>query len=206
MIRVFLADDHAIFRDGLRRILEASGLRVVGEADDARGAIEAIARTPCDVLVLDLAMPGGGGVEVLRQVHEAHRRLGVVILSMYAEDQYAARLMKAGARAYLTKGRSSTELVTAIQTVARGGRYVTESIAERGAAAASAPHEPHARLTPREHQVFTLLAQGKTPSDIAGALDLAPSTVSTYIARIKVTLDAESVGDIVRYASRMGIS
>lgn len=205
MIRVFLADDHTLFREGVRRVLEANeGIRVVGEAGEAAEVLARVSRATCDVLVLDLAMPGGGGLEVLRRLRERDPKPGVIILSMYAEDQYAIRLLRAGASAYLTKGRSASELVAAVRKVAAGGRYLTETIAEQ---ALGAPDDaaPHTRLSNREQQIFQLLAQGKTPSEIAAQLDLKPSTVSTYIARIKDALDAQSIGDIVRYAARAGL-
>lgn len=207
MIRVFLADDHVLVRDGLRRILDhTEGVQVVGEASDGQAALEELSTTPCDVLVLDLNMPGLGGIDVLRHVKAAHPRLAVLVLSMYAEDQYAARLLRAGASGYLAKGRSSDELVEAIRKVAAGGRHVTPEVAEHllslAEGGAAAPHEG---LSQREHQVFMLLAQGRSPSDIAAELSVGASTVSTYIARIKKQLGAQTIGDIVRYASRVGL-
>jgi DNA-binding NarL/FixJ family response regulator len=126
MIRVFLADDHVLFRDGLRRILDhAPSLQVVGEAGDGQVALEKLGTTSCDVLLLDLNMPGLGGIDVLRKLRVTHPTLAILVVSMYAEDRYAARVLRAGASGYLAKGRSSYELLDAIQKVAAGGRYVT---------------------------------------------------------------------------------
>ena len=144
-------------------------------------------------------------MEVLRRVHDLQPRVAVVILSMFAEDQHAARLFQAGASAYLTKGRSSKELLAALRRVAGGARYITDTIAERLLDGVTGEAGDVPQLSPRAHQVFLLIAQGRTPSEIAADLDIAPSTVSTYIARIKQTLDAESLGDVVRYAARHGL-
>lgn len=205
MIRIFLADDHVIVRDGVKRILDRTdGMHVVGEAGDGKALLEQLRTTACDVLILDLNMPEVGGIDVLRQVRASYPRLAVLILSMYAEDQYAARLLRAGASGYLAKGRSSDELVLAVQKVAGGGRYVTSSVAEHLLSAADdAPS--HEGLSQREHQIFMMLSQGKAPSEIATELGLSPSTVSTYIARIKKQLGAQTIGEIVRYASRVGL-
>jgi DNA-binding NarL/FixJ family response regulator len=204
VIRVFLADDHAIFREGVRRILDhAEDMQVVGEAADGKALIAALPKTPCDVLVLDLNMPEVGGVDALRQVRAAYPRLGVLVLTMYAEDSYAARLLRAGASGYLAKGRSAEELVEAVRRIAGGGRYVTSNVAEHLLDAADVP--PHESLSDREHQVFMLVVQGKSPSEIANELGVGASTVSTYLARIKKQLHVQTIGEIVRYASRAGL-
>jgi two-component system, NarL family, invasion response regulator UvrY len=207
MIRVFLADDHRLFREGLRRILDhAEGIQVVGEAGDGNEVLAAATSSRWDVLVLDLNLPEVAGIDVLRRLRTSHPRMAILVLSMYAEDQYAARVLRAGASGYLAKGRSSGELVDAIRKVASGGRYVTSEVAEhlldpKGGGDAA----PHESLSEREHQVFMLLAQGRSPSDIAAELQVTPSTVSTYIARIKRQLGAQTIGEIVRYASRVGL-
>jgi DNA-binding NarL/FixJ family response regulator len=212
VIRVFLADDHAVVRDGLRRILHhTDDIQVVGEAGDGRAVLEWLRRGgdgggACDVVVLDLNMPGLGGIDVLRQLRAQHPRLPILILSMYAEDQYAVRLLRAGASGYLAKGRSSDTVLDAIRRVASGHRYVTENVAERLLADRDLPDAPpHESLSQREHQVFTLLIEGKSPSDIANELHVSASTVSTYIARIKKQLGAQTIGEIIRYASRAGL-
>jgi two-component system, NarL family, invasion response regulator UvrY len=207
MIRVFLADDHRLFREGLRRILDhTEGIQVVGEAGDGNAVMASAATSSWDVLVLDLNLPELAGIDVLRRLRASHPRMAILVLSMYAEDQYAARILRAGASGYLAKGRSSAELVDAIRKVGAGGRYVTSEVAEHlldPKGGDDAP--PHQSLSEREHQVFMLLAQGRSPSDIASELQITPSTVSTYIARIKRQLGAQTIGEIVRYASRVGL-
>jgi len=206
MIRIFLADDHAIFRDGMARILKAAGMDIAGEASDVASTLAGVAAAKPDVLLLDVAMPGGGGREVLLKLREQLPEVKVVVLSTYAEDAYAAWLMKTGAKAYLTKGRSAAELVSAIRSVAEGGTYVTDEIAKRLERDTPATGEPpHTRLSPREHEVFRLLLLGKTPSEVGYELELSPSTVSTLIARIRAELGVDSVPALLVYASKHGI-
>jgi DNA-binding NarL/FixJ family response regulator len=205
MIRVMIADDHALVRDGLRRILDQdAGLQVVGEATDGKTLLEKLANTPADVVVLDLNMPEMGGIEALRRLRKDHARTAVLVVSMFAEDVSAARLLRSGAAGYLTKGRSANELVDAVKKVASGGRYITPDVAEYLLEATDAP--PHEGLTEREHQVFLLIAAGKSPSDVANELGVSASTVSTYIARIRKQLGVTTLGEIVRYAARNGLS
>jgi DNA-binding NarL/FixJ family response regulator len=204
VIRIGLADDHALVRDGVRRILEQEAdMQVVGEASDGQAALEMLATKKLDVLVLDVNMPGLGGAEVLRRVRGEYPRVAVLVLSMFAEDKSAARFLHAGAAGYLTKGRSANELTAAVRKIAAGGKYVTDTVAEHVLEASEAP--PHERLTEREHQVFTLIASGKSPSDVANELGLSASTVSTYTARIKKQLGVATLGDVVLYASRNGL-
>lgn len=204
MIRIVLADDHALVRDGVRRILDQDAdIRVVGEASTGNEALAKLASTPCDVLVLDINMPEMGGIEVLRRVRTEFPRVAVLVLSMLAEDGSAARLLRAGAAGYLTKGRSAVELLDAVKKVARGERYVTDRVAQHLLDATDKP--PHEKLTAREHQVFVLIAGGKSPSEVAAELGVSASTVSTYTARIKKQVGAATLGDIVLYATRNGL-
>jgi two-component system, NarL family, invasion response regulator UvrY len=208
MIRVFLADDHAIVRDGLRKLIASSSdLCVVGEAADGRQVLQALETLECDVVILDLSLPRVGGPEVLRRLRQQRPSLPIVVLTMYPEDQYAVTLMRSGASAYLCKDRPSGELLDAIRKVASGRTYLTETIAQkfvdRPAGAADAP--PHAKLTAREHQVFTLIIQGHTSSEIAAELDLTAGTVSNHLAKVKEKLDSHSTADIVNYAHRCGL-
>lgn len=207
MIRVFLADDHSIVREGLRKLIEQDGdMTVVGEAADGRAVLSAPSRESWDLLVLDLSLPKVGGVEVLRRLREELPRLKTVVLSMYPEDQYGLRLLKEGAAAYISKDTDSAELVRAIRVVAAGGTYLSEGLAQQmrlgGAARAEAPHTT---LSAREHQVFTLLFQGRAVSDIAAELALSVSTVSNHVARIKEKLGARTIAEIVTYAHRAGL-
>lgn len=207
MIRVFLAEDHAIVRDGLRRLLaDTPGMELAGETARGRVVLERASDGGWDVLVLDLALEDIGGVEVLRLLRERAPKLPVVVLSMYPEAQYAVRILKMGAAAYLSKGRSSEELVDAIRTVAQGRRYVTPEVADAlvtaGSGASAAPHE---RLSEREHQVFLLLAEGLSPGDIGAQLNVSPSTVSSHLVHIREKLGARTNGEVMQYAWRAGL-
>lgn len=208
MIRVFIADDHAIVRHGLRDLISAtSDMRVVGEATDGRQLLNQAETLDCDVLILDLSLPKVGGPEVLRRLKQQRPNLPIMVLTMYPEDQYAVALLRSGASAYLCKDRPSHELIDAIRRVAQGGTYFTETIAQRfldsGGDGKNEP--PHAKLTAREHQVFTLVIQGRSGAEIAAELDLTAGTVSNHLAKIKEKLGAHSVAEIVRYAYRAGL-
>ncbi len=203
MIRVFLADDHPIFRSGVRKVLEDTGtVTVVGEAVDGRQVLLAPDKHTWDVLLLDVSLPKVSGIEVLRRLHEDHPSLKVLVVSMFPEEQYGARLLAEGARGYVSKSRPPEELVEAIHRVATGARWVgPDSLAPaKGPAVA-----PHTQLTAREHQVFTLICQGLTVSDIAAELDLRVSTVSNHLSRVKEKLSAHTVAEIVSYAHRAGL-
>lgn len=204
MIRVFIADDHAIVRHGLHQLIASTGdMQVVGEAVDGRQLLNAAPALECDIVILDLSLPKVGGPEVLRRLRQLRPSLPVLVLSMYPEDQYAVALLRNGAAAYLCKDRPSEELLEAIRKVASGRPYFTETIAKqilegkREDAAA-----PHTRLSAREHQVFTLIIQGRTSAEIAAELDLTAGTVSNHLSKIKEKLGAHSVADIVKYAYR----
>ena len=207
MIRVFIADDHAIVREGIKRLLEnAANLVVVGEADTGAAAVEKARAEAWDVLVLDLTLPDLNGLEVLKQVKAIRPRLKVLVLTMQAEDQYALRILKAGADGYLTKGRPGDEILEAIRKIAGGGKYLTPRLAELLLSTRpDAEREPHEMLTDREHDVLVMIGRGKTPSAVANELGVSPSTVSTHIHRIKTKLGLESVGQLVQYAVRAGL-
>ena len=207
MIRVFLADDHAIVRDGLRRLLaETSDIVVAGEAGKGREVLERVGTEPWDVLILDLSFDDMGGLEVLRRLREMAPQRPVIVLSMYPEAQYAVRVLKMGAAAYLSKGRSSDELLAAIRAVAAGRRYVTAQVADAligaGTGGGGAPHE---RLSEREHQVFLLVAEGRAPGEIAAELNLSPSTVSSHLVKIREKLGVRTNGEMMQYAYRAGL-
>jgi DNA-binding NarL/FixJ family response regulator len=208
MIRVLVADDHAVVRRGLLQILEeVPAMVVAGEAATGHQVLQAVQREDYDVLVLDIAMPDGGGLQVLRQLKSLKPDLPVLILSIYSEKQYALRALKAGAAGYLTKESAPDELIVAILKVARGGRYVTQSLAEELAAALAGEleKEPHETLSDREYQVMCLLAAGNTVTEIARELSLSVKTVSTYRARIMDKLNLKSTAEIIRYALERGL-
>ena len=208
MIRVAIADDHTILREGLRQLLAAEpDVAVVAEAADGHEAL-AIARTAnCDVLLLDLSMPGKSGIELIRQVKSERPRLHVLVLSMHEESQYAVRAIKAGAAGYVTKDRAATELVDALRTVAGGGAHVSANVAQALALAAmpGASDRPHERLSDREFLVFELLVRGLTVTDIATRLNLSSKTVSTHKARLMEKLGIDNPAGLVRYAVRHGL-
>lgn len=207
MIRVFIADDHVIVRDGLRRLLaETPGMELAGESGKGRDVLERAAQERWDVLVLDLSMEDVGGLEVLKRLRETLPSLPVIVLSMYPEAQYAVRLLRMGASAYLSKGRSSAELLEAIRTVAAGRRYVTGTAAEALVSAGGGSGAPHERLSQREHQIFLLVAEGRSPGDIAAELNLSPSTVSSHLVHIRDKLGVRSNGEMIQYAYRTGLA
>lgn len=206
MIRVFIADDHAVIRDGLTRILEeADDMECAGQVEDGAEVLDALDDTPFDVLVLDLSLPGGGE-ETLQRVKMRKPDLPVIIFSMHPEDSYALHLLKTGASAYISKGRSTMELLKAIRKVHQGRKYVTQELAELLLEHKDAGEEmPHERLSDRERQVFMLLLDGRSPSEIVDELLVSASTVSTHIQRIKQKLEVNSVVEMVKYAYRVGI-
>jgi two-component system invasion response regulator UvrY len=208
MIRVLVADDHAVVRRGLMQILaEAPDMVVAGEASTGREVLQAMQKHDYDVLVLDIAMPEGGGLEVLQQLQTLKPDLRVLILSMYPERQYAVRALKSGAAGYLTKESVPDELIAAIRKVARGGKYVSQSLAEQltSELRGEVEKEPHETLSDREFQVMTLLAAGKSVTDVAEELSLSVKTVSTYRARILDKLNLKSTAEIIRYALEQGL-
>jgi DNA-binding NarL/FixJ family response regulator len=210
LIRVVLADDHEMFRKGIRRLLEDSGeVTVVGEAGSGDEALALLEATAADVLVLDISMPGPGVMEVLRRLRSARPGLRVVILSVYDEEQYAVRALRAGASAYLTKERSPEELVEAVRRVHRGHRFVSPAIERRlaagGNAAALGDQPPHSVLSSREYDVLRLLGAGLSIKEISARMSLSPKTVSTFRARILKKMGFKGNADIVRYVVAHGL-
>lgn len=206
MIRVFLADDHGIVRAGVRQFLELAGdITVVGEAGDGRRALDALEALggEVDVLLLDLTLPRLSGTEVLRAVRARFPRIAVLVLSMHRDELYTQQVLALGAAGYLCKERSEDELLAALRAVAGGGLYGSRASVRLGEPIDAAP--PHAALSPREHQIFTLLIDGRSPSEAAAELDLTGSTISTHIARIKAKLKVSSIAGIVSYAHRAGL-
>jgi DNA-binding NarL/FixJ family response regulator len=208
MIRLFIADDHPVVRAGLRGIIDGEAdFEVVGEAYDGGDMLARIGRTPAEVLLLDVSMPGPGFLEVLRGLKQDHPRVAVLVLSVHPEDQYAVRALRAGAAGYLTKDHSPEELVAAIRKVHRGGKYVSPSLAEKLAVGleSGADGSPHERLSNREYDVLCLLGSGRTVKEIASRLALSPKTVSTYRARVLEKMKLATNADLVRYAAQHGL-
>lgn len=202
MIRVFIADDHGVVRAGVRALLASEPrLEVVGEADSVDGVMEFFSRADrdADVLVLDLSLRGGSGVDALRRVRVLRPRLAVLVHTMYAESQYAARMRAEGAAGFLCKDRSEDLLVEAVLTVARRGAFFSADEPPR------APAGGHHDLTARELQVFMMLAAGTSVSEVSHTLGLSMSTVSTHVGHIRAKLGAQTVGEVVAYAHRHGL-
>jgi len=208
MIRVILCDDHAVVRRGIREMLsEAVDIQVVAEAGSYAEVREALRSHPCDVLVLDLNLPGRGGLEVLATLRESDSSVKVLIVSMFPEDQYAIRCLRAGAQGYLNKAGEPGELVTAVRTVAQGRKYVTPDVAQMLVENLSAPTDEalHAALSERELQTLLKIASGKRLSDIAEELMLSPKTVSVYRARVLEKLKLSNNAELTVYAIRNGL-
>jgi len=208
MIRVVVADDHAVVREGLKRIIESAGdMMLVGEAASGEELLRELSGWPCDVVVLDLSMPGMSGLDVVREIRQRAPKLPVLVLSMYPEDQYAVRALSDGAVGYIHKGDDPAELVKAIRAAAQGRRYITQAVAECLATHVDATAErlPHERLSNREFQVFKLIAAGKRVSEIARELSLSIKTVSTFRHRVLEKLGMSHNIEIVRYAFKHGL-
>lgn len=208
MIRVFIVDDHVIVRQGLRRILEeADGIEVTGEASNGVEALKKINTLDWDVMLLDISMPEKGGDDTLRQLLNEKKDAKVLILSMYSEDQYAVRLMKAGAWGYLTKDVAPEQLVVAIRQVMSGNKYISPTLAELMLMEINADREKplHENLSDREYQVLKLLGSGKKVSEIAAALSLSVKTVSTYRAHILEKMKLKNNADLIYYVIQNGL-
>lgn len=208
MIRVILCDDHAMVRRGIRETLsEAVDIQVTGEASNYAEVREAIRNTACDVLVLDLNMPGRGGLEVLSSLRESGSPIKVLIVSMFPEDQYAIRCLRAGAQGYLNKAGEPAELIQAVRTVAQGRKYVTADVASMLVESLRmAENESlHAALSERELQTLLKIASGKRLSDIAEELMLSPKTISVYRSRVLEKLKLSNNSELTVYAIRNGL-
>lgn len=205
MIRVILCDDHAVVRRGIRdTISEAVDIRVVGEAGSYPELREQMRNNECDVLVLDLNMPGRSGLEVLQALREEGSPVRTLVVSMYPEDQYAIRCLRAGAQGYLNKAGEPAELIVAIRTVYQGRRYVTPEVAEMLVDSLNSPDDQalHASLSERELQTLQKIASGKKLSEIAEELMLSPKTVSVYRARVLEKLHLTNNAELTVYAIR----
>ena len=203
MIRVLIADDHKLVREGLKRILAAAeDLRVAGEASSGDEALALARANDYDLALVDMSMPGVAGIELIRRLRLEKPALRILVLSMHGEQQYAARALKAGAAGYLTKDSASEQLVGAIRKVAAGGLYITAAAAESlvSETAAGGAAAPHASLSDREFEIFRLLAGGHGPTEIAERLHVSVKTVSTHKARILQKMNLDSTAALVRYA------
>jgi DNA-binding NarL/FixJ family response regulator len=208
MIRILIADDHAIVRAGLKQFIAGEKDMVVsGEAADGMETLACVRKGECDVVLLDISMPGKNGIDTLRQLKRSRPDLPVLILSAYSEQQFAVSLLRAGASGYISKESASEQLVTAIRTVIAGGKYVSPSVAQVLVSdLASETDKPlHATLSKREFQIFYRLASGESVSRIAEELFLSVKTVSTYRARILEKMQMSSNADLTYYAVKSNI-
>ena len=203
MMRILIADDHAIVRRGLSEILlEEYPSAFVEEVGDADTLLNRALAENWDIVISDLMMPGRSVLEVLQQIKQHAAQLPVLILSIFPEEQYATRVLKAGASGYINKDAAPTELVKAVQRILQGRKYITPNIAEMLASdlTLATDKAPHELLSDREFHVMKLLAEGKTISDIAEMLSLSPTTISTYRARIMEKMKMKANAELARYA------
>jgi DNA-binding NarL/FixJ family response regulator len=203
MLRILIADDHAIVRRGLKQLLlEEYPSAVIGEVSDTEDLLKEVINDGWDIVICDMNMPGRSGLDALGQIKQVSPNLPVLIMSMYPEEQYALRVLKAGASGYLEKESIHDDVIKAIQTVRLGKKFITPTIAERLADAFHNTNnkQPHELLSDREFDVFKLIASGKSVSDIANQLSLSTTTVSTYRSRILEKMGIKSNADLTRYA------
>jgi len=203
MLNILIADDHAVVRRGLKQILlEEYPSARIGEAADAETLVAQVINDKWDIVICDMNMPGRSGLDALSQLKQVAPHIPVLIMSMYPEDQYALRVLKAGAAGYLGKDSIHDEIIRAVQTVLLGKKFITPSVAEKLANAYrdDTGQQPHELLSDREFDVFKLLAAGKSVSEIASQLSLSSTTVSTYRARIIEKMNLRSNAALTRYA------
>lgn len=206
MYRVLLVDDHDVVRKGIRSILEDRlGSVFIAEASTGDEALAALAEK-FDVVILDLSMPGRSGIDLLTEIKHRHPDLPVLIMSLHAEEQFAVRALRAGAAGYIMKSAASDQLVAAFERVVRGGRYISETLAERLAlAVGDGTTAPHDRLSDREFEVMRGIAGGESVGEIAVRMHLSVKTVSTYRTRLLEKMGMSSNADLTRYAIQNGL-
>jgi DNA-binding NarL/FixJ family response regulator len=207
MNNVLIIDDHPIVRRGLKHILKEEKDFAVAETSDAQGALSLIARRSFDLVVLDLDLPGMNGLELLKAIKQQHRHLRVLVLSIYPEDQFAVRVLKAGASGFISKDVVPEQLVSTIRKILRGSKHVSERTAELLVQRLS-DHKGahlHEKLSDREFQVLCLMGEGRTVKQIAETLSLSPPTISTYRARILDKMEMRTTAELVKYAIENGL-
>lgn len=208
MIKILIADDHAVFRRGLKEILEEdSDMTVAGEAANGHQVLEKIRTSDWDVVILDLAMPGRSGLDILVDLKRQRPKLPVLVLSMHSEDQYAARVLRAGASGYLTKETAPDELAKAVKKVVAGGKYVSSYLAEQLVIHLETDSEKplHMTLSDREYQVLCMIASGKLVTEIGKELSLSVKSISTYRARILEKMQMRTNAQLTHYAIKNGL-
>ena len=203
MIRIVIADDHTIVREGLKQLLaNDEAFQVAGEARDGHEVMQRVRQLDFDVLLLDLSMPGKSGIDLIKQAKSERPKLRILVLSMHEEHQYAVRAIRAGASGYLTKESAPNDLIRALHRVAAGGAYITPEVAEQLALGVmpNSDQAPHTTLSDREFQVLRMLADGASVSDIAARINLSVKTVSTHKARLMQKLGVSTTNELLRYA------
>jgi two-component system invasion response regulator UvrY len=203
MINLLIADDHPLIREGLKKTLDGEiGIQVVCEASNGQETLDRVQQHDVHVVVMDFSMPGLSGIDVIKELKRQKPKLPILVLSMYPEERYGIRLIKAGAAGYLTKEGASENLVKAIRKVAEGGKYITPKLAEQLAIQVESSGEkfPHEHLSDREYQIFHLIAAGCTISEIAEKLFLSVNTISTYRSRVMEKLNLQSNAELISYA------
>lgn len=204
MIRVIVADDHNLMREGIKKIIDQEpGIEVIGEASDSFELFEILDRTDCDILLLDISMPGKSGIEILKYLKGMKKNFKTIVLTMHPEDRFAIRSIKSGALGYLTKETAPEELVIAIRKVYNGGKYITEKVAEL--LMQDITHDPndlplHQLLSDREFEVLVKIASGKKINEISTELGISPATVNTYRSRLLEKLGLKSNVELTRFA------
>lgn len=203
MIKVYIADDHSLIREGIKRLIEKENdLSFLGETSNPFEVIDYIRENKCDVVILDISMPGKSGLDVLKELRVADPDVKVLMMTMMPEEQFAKRALKAGAAGYLTKDNAADEVVTAIRRIAGGRKYISQSLAEKLAEDidTTKQKEPYETLSDREFQILKFIAIGKSQIDISEELSISVSTVNTYRARILEKLNLHSNADLIHFA------
>jgi DNA-binding NarL/FixJ family response regulator len=202
VIKILIVDDHAVVRQGLRKILsEQPDMAVIDEAGSAEQLMEIVGTKKWDILIMDISMPGKSGLDVLKQLHQEQPRLPILFLSMLPEEQFAVRVLQAGASGYMTKETAPEELVKAVRKICAGGKYISSAVAEKFAGQFNSKTQqlPHEKLSEREFQVLCKIASGKPLTKIAEELYLSVKTVTTYRARVLAKMSMTSNAELIRY-------
>jgi two-component system, NarL family, invasion response regulator UvrY len=208
MIRILIADDHTLMREGLKQILATAGdMLVAGEASDGFQTLDRVRDGEWDLVLLDMSMPGRSGIDLIKQIKSEKPGLPILVLSMHKEDEYAVRSIRAGACGYVCKDSASKQLLTAIRTVANGGRFISADVVTDLAFSLILQDDrpPHAALSDREFLIFRKIANGEAINDIALRLNLSAKTVSTYKTRVLQKMQMTSVAELIRYGLKHGL-
>lgn len=209
MIKVFIADDHILIREGIKKILSfEKDIQIIGETDNSGDILSRVLKSKPDVLLLDISFPGKNGLEILNEIKASESDVKTLMLSMHPEEKFAVRAIKLGAAGYITKDSASEELIKAIRKAAAGGKYISPSLAEMLIQEINSPSQkmPHELLSDREFEVLRLLATGKSQSEISQKLSLSISSVNTYRGRILKKLNLQTNADLIFYAIQNGLA